>query len=188
MAMKYNKELTTNYTFALNYGLACYSLKLTTSPYYLFFWGNQLYKLQRTLEAIETLTKAYELSSKDSLFKVALSNILTEAGTDYFLKGAPGTAIATWEKSLQIDPEQIENWYYLSFVYKFLAFYKRAVFAGKQFTLLSNNSILNANTYANMGDACYWLRDFLLARIYYEKSQMSVYFLNYRAGRALDGT
>jgi len=188
MAVKYNKELMENRTFALNYGEVCYNLKLTASPYYLFYWGDKLYKLQRTLEAIETLTKAHELSPKDSVLKVSLANMLTEIGTDYFYKGVSGSAIAAWEKSLQIAPEQIENWYYLSFVYKNLAFYKKAIFAGEQFTHLSNNSSLNADTYANMGDACYWLKDFLLARSYYEKSKTSVLTLNYRAGKALGGT
>jgi len=188
MAMKYNKEHLRNYTFALNYGEACYNLKLTNNPYCLLFWASKLDQLKKYSEAIETLTKAYELSAKGSLFKLVLSNTLTKVGTDYFLQGLSGSAIANWEKSIQIAPEHIENWYYLSFAYKLPAFYKKTILAGEQFTLSSNNNFLNANSYANMGDACYWLKDFLLARIYYAKSQTSLDTSNYRAVRDLGGT
>lgn len=188
IAIKHNSELISNAPFALNYGEIHYNLALTDSPYYLFYLGDQLYELGRTSEAINLLTKTYKLSPNDSVLRVALSKAFSIQGNDYFRKGILGSAIGAWEKSLQIDPEQIQNWYYLSLAYKDAGLYKKAIFAGQQFSLLSNNETLLANTYANMGDSYYWMRDYLLARAYYEKSRSIDPFTNYRVGRALGGT
>jgi len=186
-ALLYNSELINNETFALKYGEACYNLKLIISPYYYLYWGNQLSTLGRTPEAISLFLTANELSKENSGLKRALSKTLSKQGRDYYRQDMPGSAIKSWEKSLDANPEQIENWYYISFVYTKLGMYKNAVSAGQEFTLLSNNNPLVANTYANMGDACYWVKEYFLAREYYVKSRSIDPFTNYRAGRALGG-
>ena len=188
LAVKYNNELLSNGIFALNYGETCYNLKTTSSPYYFLYFGNELLKLERIPEAIDLLAKAKSLSNNDPDIIRALSKAITNQGNDYIAKGVLGSAVDAWDKSFQNSPGQIENLYFLSFIYTKLGLYNNAISAGQQFILFSDNDSIVSNTYANMGDACYWLKDYLLARKYYENSRATDLFLNYRAGRSLGGT
>jgi tetratricopeptide (TPR) repeat protein len=187
-ALRHNGELISNSALALNYGETSYHLKLIASPYYFYYWGTFLAGLGKMPEAISILTKAVAISNDDPDLKRALAKALTRNGSDYYTKGIMGSAISSWEHSAGSAPEEIENWYYLSLVYTKLGLYENAVSAGQQFTRVANNTTLLANTYCNMGDACYWSKNYLLAREYYLRSQILDIFSNYRAGRSLGGT
>jgi len=186
-ALRCNRELAANESFALKYGEAAYNLKLANSPYYHLYWAGELSSLGRKEEAESELRTALEISNGDGDLRRAFAKALSNQGADFYMRRVFGSAAREWEKSLSRSPEQIENLYYLSLVYTKLGMYKEAVAAGEKFTAFSRNNTLLSNVYANMGDACYWQRDYLLARTYYEKSKITDPFTNYRAGRSLGG-
>jgi tetratricopeptide (TPR) repeat protein len=186
-ALSANSHLAANEDFALKYGEAAYNLGLTDSPYYYLYWGNKLFTLKRRGEAEHMLSRGAEISGGDPDLKWAMGRMLSSCGIEFYAHGVTGAAVSEWNKSIALVPELIQNWYYLSFVYTKLGRYGEAISAGKNFTGMSTNDTLSANAYANMGDACYWQKDYLMARQFYQKSRGTDVFTNYRAGRSLGG-
>lgn len=171
-------------------GIIAFAFGRRNNTEYHFYMGN-LYSEQRSYDmAVFEYQKALDLSSGDirKLFIRSLEELYNVAGLREYTRGNSSYGVQMWEKAQQLNPSEIQTYYYLSKAYYDSGNYQKAVSYGEKFLSLSQNDILNSNINANLGDCYYKLGNPVQGRRYYERAKKLDMFGNYRILKSLGGT
>lgn len=157
---------------------------------YYFYMGNLYSEQGRYDMAVFEYQKALDLSTGDmrKLVVRSMGELYNIAGLKEYIRGNSSYGIQMWEKAQQLNPLEMQTYYYLSKAYYDSGDYHKAVSYGERFLSLSGNKILNSNINANIGDCYYKLGDPVKGRTYYEMGKVLDLIDNYRIFKSLGGT
>jgi tetratricopeptide (TPR) repeat protein len=188
-ALRINPALRFNSRFRHNRGAAFFNMDRRDAADYHLYRAGLLVEEEKVPDALDEYRIAASMDADGVVIRKRWAEVLVGEGLRQFnANKARFTAIAHWETALEIDADQPQAHYFLAKAYFDVSQYRAAVSENMRFLKMSKNPILNANSYANIGDCRLMLKDIAAAREGYEASQRSDRYRNYRAGKSLGGT
>lgn len=176
-------------SFHINLGKAYFFLGRSDRADYYIYKATKLMQERNFPEAVFYLTIAR--SVEPPISKTVGNSFLSWAYVTYGLseyrKGITSSAIQMWRKSLEIDPSQIQSYFFLSRAHYDISSYDESIMAGLQFMKLSKNKIMRSNVSSNIADSYYKLQKYDIAREYYMRSLFLDKYQNIRAVMSLVG-
>jgi tetratricopeptide (TPR) repeat protein len=159
-------------SFHTNLGKAYFLLGRSDKADYYIYQGTTA--LQEADFSMAIFSFSVSVFIEPSIAKSVGNNFTSWAYIDYgfseYKKGIVSSAIGLWSKSLEIDPAQIQAYYFLSRAYYDISAYEESILAGKQFLKASKEKIMRSNICSNIADAYYKMHQYELAREYYLRS------------------
>lgn len=189
IAQKYYPQIHFIDSFLMNYGRTLYKLNRKDDVETHFYLGN-IYSIEKNFESaiIEyqiILDKGSALFQKE--VKQKLSQLYILVGLSKYKKKLISGAVSLWEKSLQINPLQVQARYYLSKAYFDLGQYNNSVLESQDIITMTKNHVIQANVHASLGDCYIKLGQYNNARNHYMLSSNLDKFKNYRIIKRLGG-
>ena len=188
-ARRWDPSIGQNEIFIVRVGSVYRKLGRLEEPEYYIFEAQRLISMGLFMEAVLELDKA-ENKAKGllrNLIQLRVARFYVLYGLSQFEEMIIGGAIAAWKTAFQIDPNQIQAFYYLSRAHYDMADYDRSIQSSRAFLSQSVNPLINANVYMNLGDSYTKKQEFQSARKYYSLSLASDHNQNYRGLKSLVG-
>lgn len=155
-----------------------------------FYIGERSFQAKEYGPAIASYRVARTLAAP-SLGKVITRRIVWShvlQGLSHLKKSEIDQAASCWESALREDPIHFQAIYYLARALYVQGRYEQSIAFNKSILARSTNPLLNANIFANMGDAYWKLQQFANAREMYEASEEADSDQNLRMFKCLGGT
>jgi tetratricopeptide (TPR) repeat protein len=170
-------------SFHVNMGRAYYFLNRTGKGDYFIYQGVSSFRQNNFEQAIFYFKNA--ITVEPDIAKTVGNSYLAwtyaRYGLSEYKRGIVGSAIDMWKKTLEIDSNQLQAYYYLSRAYYDRSAYQESLMAGLQFFRMAGDKINQANICCNLGDSYYRLKNYDAAREQYLKSLVLVLNGNQRA-------
>lgn len=192
-ALQWDKNLIHNPQYFHQLGAANYFLGRRERSETHIYLGDNYTSAQNLLQAIRNYEIAVSLKPDLLLARKKLVLALIALGLEDYGKGKIYTALSSWRKALDLDPNQIQAHYFL--IKAFLDIHSQDQSKTRAEARMALDKIkhrlVRADIYNLLGDSYYKQRDFVMARAMYnlsrEQFQLVKILINFNAMRGLQG-